>query len=172
MAVSPHQLVSLDIHQPIWDRFFSVAQLVVIGTREADGGYDFAPKHRAVPLGSDNYFGFVCTPRHCTYQNAVRERAFTVSFLHPNRVLAVSLAAAPRDRNHQKPALGALSTRPATAITGRLLADATLGLECELLKVVDGFGDNSLIAGKIVAAQIDERALRTTDEDDQDAGME
>jgi flavin reductase (DIM6/NTAB) family NADH-FMN oxidoreductase RutF len=51
---------------------------------------------------------------------------------------------------------------------GKLIAGATLGLECQLLKIIDGFGDNSLIAGKIVAAQIDESALRTTDEDDQD----
>lgn len=168
MTVSPRQLVPLDIQKPIWDRFFSVAPLVVIGTREPDGRYDFAPKHRAMPLGDGNYFGFVCTPRHRTYQNALRERAFTVSFLHPDQILAVSLAATPRDRNHQKPALSALSTRGATAVPGRLLADATLGLECELLKVVDGFGDNSLIAGEIVAAQVEERALRTSDEDDQD----
>ena len=64
--------------------------------------------------------------------------------------------------------MNALSTRKANVVEGRLLADITLGLECELLKVVDGFGDNSLIAGKIVATQVDERALRSTDEDDQD----
>ncbi len=35
--------VTLDIDEPIWDRFFTVAPLVLIGTVEPDGGYDLAP---------------------------------------------------------------------------------------------------------------------------------
>lgn len=168
MTATRHQLIPLDVQRSIWDRFFSVAPLVVVGTREPDGNYDLAPKHRAMPLGDNNYFGFVCTPRHRTYQNIVRERTFTVSFLHPNQVLAASLAATPRDTDNQKPALQALPTIAATVVEGRLLAGAVLCLECQLLKIVDGFGDNSLIVGEIVAAKVDEVALRTTDEDDQD----
>ena len=168
MTVNRHQLIPLDVQKPIWDRFFSVAPLVIVGTCEADGKYDMAPKHQAIPLGDNNYFGFVCTPRHHTYQNIVRSRAFTVSFLHPDQVLAASLAAAPRDADSQKLTLQALPTVAASVIEGRLLADAALCLECQLLKIVDGFGDNSLIAGEIVAAQVDELNLRSTDEDDQD----
>ena len=60
--------VSLDTSQPVWKRIFMVAPLVVIGTREGNG-YDMAPKHMITPMGFDNYFGFVCTPTHGTYQN-------------------------------------------------------------------------------------------------------
>ncbi|ESA37433.1 conserved protein of dim6 ntab family [Leptolyngbya sp. Heron Island J] len=168
MTATCHTPINLDLQTPIWERFFIVSPLVIIGTREPDGNCDLAPKHRAIPLGDGNFFGFICTPRHHTYQNIRREQAFTVSFLNPSQILSASLAATPRDAHDQKPALNTLPTIPATVIEGELLTDITLGLECELFKIVDGFGDNSLIAGKIVAAQVKEAALRTNAEDDQD----
>ena len=88
-------LVKLDVGSPIWDRFFTVAPLVVIGTREPDGSDDLAPKHMVTALGWDNRFGFVCTESHATYKNIQREREFTVSFPNPDQVLLASLAAAP-----------------------------------------------------------------------------
>ena len=160
--------VALDTQQPIWDRFFTVAPLVVIGSREPTGDYDMAPKHMATPLSWENYFGFVCTPSHGTYQNIKREKAFTVSFPNPNQVLLTSLAAAPRCNDDSKPSLQVLPTIPATSIDGLFLKDSYLFLECELDRIVDGFGQNSLIAGKIVAAQVSENSLRATDIDDQD----
>ena len=43
MADRPsHAFVDLDLTAPIWDRFFTVTPLVVIGTRDEDGRYDFA----------------------------------------------------------------------------------------------------------------------------------
>ncbi|MDJ0712848.1 MAG: flavin reductase [Prochloraceae cyanobacterium] len=161
-------LVSLDLNQPIWDRFFCVAPLIVVGTREEGGGYDLAPKHMAIPLGWENYFGFVCTPQHRTYQNIRREQAFTVSFPQPTQVVSISLSAAPRCDNDSKPSLAALPTFRASAIDGVFLKDAYLFLECQLDRIVDGFGKNSLIAGKIVAAQVREEALRSYDRDDRD----
>ena len=40
------RLVELDISESIWERFFWVAPLVLVGTRESDGGHDLAPKPR------------------------------------------------------------------------------------------------------------------------------
>ena len=37
--------VALSTEAPIWNRFFGVAPLVVIGTRDADGHFNLAPKH-------------------------------------------------------------------------------------------------------------------------------
>ncbi|MGB5710582.1 MAG: flavin reductase, partial [Waterburya sp.] len=48
------------------------------------------------------------------------------------------------------------------------LKDAYLFLECKLERIVDGFGENSLIAGKIVAAYVQPEALRVSDQDDRD----
>lgn len=161
-------LVSLDLQEPVWERAFIVAPLVIVGTREPDGSPDLAPKHMAAPLSWENHFGFVCTPNHGTYQNAVREGAFTVSFPRPEQIVLASLAAAPRCDDRNKPALAALPTFPAKVVEGVLLRGAYLHFECELDRVVDGFGTNSLVAGRIVAAHAAEDSLRESDRDDGD----
>ena len=162
------ELVSLDMSDPIWDRFFVVCPLVLVGTREADGSYDLAPKHMAFPLGWQNYFAFVCTPRHSTYHNVQRTNTFCVSFPTPSQLLLTSLAAAPRCDDGNKTALGALATFPATAVDGELLEDGYLYMECGLERIIDGFGENSLITGKIVAAHVREDAMRGQEYDDHD----
>jgi flavin reductase (DIM6/NTAB) family NADH-FMN oxidoreductase RutF len=159
-------LIALGTEHPVWDRFFQVFPLVVVGTREEDGSFDLAPKHMAMPMGWENRFGFVCTPRHATYRNAIREGAFTVSFPRPSQVLFASLAAAPRCEEDTKPALDLLTTRPATKVDGVLLQDAYLHFECETDRVIDDFGINSLITGRIVEALVAEDALRDPDRDD------
>lgn len=161
-------LVSVSLEHPIWNRFFHVAPLIVVGTREPAGGFDLAPKHMAAPIGWDNYFGFVCTPRHGTYRNAQREGVFTVSYPRPSQVVAASLAAAPRCEGDEKPSLHHLRTFPSTRVEGVLLEDAYLHLECETYRIVDGFGDNSLITGRVVAAHVHPDALRREDLDDRD----
>lgn len=134
------KLEDLDLRQPIWHRFFWVSPLAVIGTLEPDGRIDFAPKHMVTPMGWDNYFGFVCTPRHSTYVNIERDGVFTVSMPRPDQVLLASLCAAPRcgGEDGDKPVLDTLQTRPATVVKGSFLAQSYLFLECESYKIVDG----------------------------------
>ena len=159
-------LVSLDTESPIWSHVFTVAPLVVVGTAEGDG-YDLAPKHMAFPLGWGNHFGVVCTPNHRTYHNARREGAFTVTYVRPSAVLLAGLAASGRaDGPGAKPVLAQLPTFPAEFVQGRFLEGGYLFLECELDRIVDGFGENSLICGRVVAAHVAEDALRVSDGDD------
>ncbi|MEJ2603195.1 MAG: flavin reductase [Gammaproteobacteria bacterium] len=160
--------VTLDTSSPIWDRFFTVAPLVLIGTREEDGSADLAPKHMVTPMGWENYFGFVCTPSHSTYRNIRRTGVFTVSYPRPSQVLYASLAASPRCDAGDKPVLSAFETFPAGEIDGVFVADAYLFLECEHHRTYDDFGVNSLITGRIVAARADSRALRASETDDQE----
>lgn len=161
-------LIELDMDEPIWDRFFWVAPLVLVGTREPDGGHDLAPKHMAMPIGWENYFGFVCTPRHHTYQNIRRHGVFTVTFPRPSQLVLASLAASPRCGNEDKPALSVLPVFPATAVDGVHVKGGYLYLECELDRIIDGFGINSLIVGGIVAGAVAEDAERMVDHEDQD----
>jgi flavin reductase (DIM6/NTAB) family NADH-FMN oxidoreductase RutF len=165
------QLQSLDVSQPIWEQFFTVAPLVLIGTMEEDGDPDFAPKHMAFPMGLENYFGFVCTPRHRTFGNVQRTRCFTVSYPRPTDVAMTSLTAAPRC-DDDKPIVGLLQTFPARHIEGLFVEGSYLCLECEVTQIVDGFGDYSLIAGQVVAAHVDLAALRGTDKDDAELLLE
>lgn len=168
MGTPSDDLVSLDTGHPIWDRFFTVSPLVVVGTREGDG-HDLAPKHMATPLGWSNYFGFVCSPGHATYRNARREGAFTVSFPRPEQVVVTSLTASPRCPGEEhKPQLRALATFPAREVDGVFLEDAYLFLACELDRVVDGFGESSLVAGRVVGAHVRAEALRSSEAEDQE----
>ena len=160
-------LVELDVNEPIWDRFFWVAPLVLVGTREADGSHDLAPKHMAIPMGWQNYFGFVCTPRHHTYSNVKRDGVFTVSYPRPSQLVLTSLAASPRCGEEHKPALSVLPVFPASVVDGVLVDGAYLFLECELDRIVDDFGINSLIVGRIVAARVARDAERMDELEDQ-----
>jgi flavin reductase (DIM6/NTAB) family NADH-FMN oxidoreductase RutF len=161
-------LVPLDVLEPIWEKVFLVAPLVVVGTREGDG-FDLAPKHMASPVGWGNHFGFVCTPRHRTYHNAIAAGSFTVSYPRPEQVALASLAASPRqgDDRSRQPVLQDLPTIPARHVDGVLLDGAYLMLECELERVVDDIGSDSLVIGRIVAALVHREALRVSDGDDQ-----
>lgn len=158
----------LSTDSPIWRRFFTVAPLVVVGTREPSGEHDLAPKHMATPIGWENRFGFVCRPSHATQRNAERTGQFTISFPRPDAFLQAGLAASGRAGDDSKPALAALPVREAEAVDGVVLEDAYLWLECELDRIVPGFEPATLIVGRIVAASADERYLRTADGDDAD----
>lgn len=164
---SETDLVTLDVNQPIWSHFYTVAPLVVVGTKEGDH-YDMAPKHMAMPLGRENYYGFVCTPAHSTWHNVIRERAFTVSFPRPGQVTLASLAASPRcgDVHGEKPDLLGLPAFPAPRVDALFLGGSYLYLECELDRIVEGFGEFGLIAGKISGAYVRPDCMKVTDGDD------
>src|SRR5271166_6040333 len=162
------RLVPLAIDRPIWDRFFGVFPLVIVGSREEDGQYNLAPKHLAIPLGWESYYCFVCSPRHSTYHNIRRHGAFTVSYPRPSEVLLASLAASPRCEDQTKPTVLALPTFPAREVDGALVEGSYLFLECTLHSVIDGFGLNSLIIGTVVSAMTHEDMLREEDTDESD----
>lgn len=160
-------LETLDVRQPIWERFFTIAPLVLVGTMDSSGTIDLAPKHMAFPLGWSNFFGFVCTPSHSTYRNVERTSSFTVSYPRHDDIVETSLTAAPRWED-TKPIMDLVETFPAQQVQGVFAKNAYLFFECALKGIYDGFGDNSLIAGEIVAAYADPKALRRTDRDDAD----
>lgn len=166
-TLDENDVVTLDPKQPFWERFYMVSPLVVVGTRNDDETYNLAPKHMAAPMGWADYFGFVCTPKHKTYRNAVRHSTFTVSYPKPSQVVLASLAASPRigppEGPRRKPSLDELPTMPAAEVDGVLLEDAYLYLECELDRRVDDLGENSLLIGKVKAVHVEEAALRVSE---------
>jgi flavin reductase (DIM6/NTAB) family NADH-FMN oxidoreductase RutF len=149
----------------VWERVFTVAPLVLVGSKEPSGHYDIAPKHMATPLGWTGRFGFVCTPRHATHRNVEREGEFTVSFPHRFQVVQAALAASRREADGTKPSLEALPTFLATTVDGALVHGCYLFLECELEQIVR-FEEDSLVVGRIVAASARNEAVRSPDRDD------
>ncbi len=164
----PENYVSLNPADPIWDRVFTVAPLVIIGTKE-EAGFDLAPKHMATPLSFSNYFGFVCTPNHHTYHNVKNTGEFTVSFPRPAQIVTTSLSASPRKEEISKSdgIVGALETTLAKTMDVPVIKNAYLYLECDLFKIIDGFDENSLIAGKVKAAYVHKDYLRISENDEQ-----
>lgn len=161
------RLVDIDTSEPVWERFFTVAPLVLIGTVDANGLPDMAPKHMVTPMGWQNYFGFVCSPDHATCANIQRTGEFTVSYPKPSQVLYTSLAASPRV-DGAKPILEYFDTFAAANIDGTFIADAYLYFECRHFKTVAGFGDNCLITGEIIAARAEASFIRASEHDSQD----
>lgn len=145
-----------------------VAPLALVGTRDEDGSLDLAPKHMAFPLGWNNYFGFVCSPKHHTHTNIERSGEFTVSYPRPSQVLYAGLAASPRHSDGPKAILQSFPTIPATKINSEFFEDAYLFLECLHYKTIDGFGENCLITGEVIAAYAHPDFVRSSELDDQE----
>jgi flavin reductase (DIM6/NTAB) family NADH-FMN oxidoreductase RutF len=93
---------------------------------------------------------------------------FTVSYPKPSQVLFTSLAASPRVSGGDKPVLQSFDPIPATRVDGAFFEDSYLFLECRHLRTIDGFGENCLITGEIVAARADREFVRVSELDDQD----
>ncbi len=164
----PTSRVRIDPEDAPWERFFSVFPLVLVGTREIDGSHDIAPKHLAMPMAWGPWFGFVCTPAHRTWQNAVRTGEFTVSYPSARQVLEGTFAASPRCNGGEKPGLAAVPVVPASEVDGVLVAGSPVQLECRLERTVEGLGTNGLLIGRVVAVDVQEHLLRGPDRDDAD----
>lgn len=165
--IESDQVVELNLELPIWNRVFTVAPLVVVGSRNSDGSHDLTPKHLALPLGWDRYFGFVTRDNQTTCLNVKRDGYFTVSFPNPSSVVVTSLAAAQGTEEHRRAVLQAVPTVKARSIDGVFVLDSYLFLECELDRIVGGFGENSLICGRICRAAVNKESLRLFEQDDQ-----
>jgi flavin reductase (DIM6/NTAB) family NADH-FMN oxidoreductase RutF len=160
--------VRLPTDAPVWERFPALAPLVLVGTIEPDGEPDIAPKHLAMPVSWQNYFGFVCHPDHGTYKNLVATGTFTVGYPTPQMLLHTSLAAAPRAADGTKPTVQALPLTSARVVEGVLVEGCRVHLECELDRIVDDLGGNVLVIGQVVAAHVAEQLVRGYDVDDAD----
>lgn len=156
------EMIELDVEQDVWDRCHTVHALLVVGSKEENGQYNFAPKHMAMPLGFNNHFGFMGTPRKSTYRNIMREKAFTVSFPTPNQLTITSLAATQREEDNSKPMLKNIPTTPSQHIEGYFLKDSYFQLECEFIECLGKFGEWEIIVGEIVAARVDKKRIRKT----------
>lgn len=160
------ELVELAVDPSMWNQVHLVAPLVLVGTKEGDS-YTLAPKHAAMPIGWTEYFMFVCTPEHHTYTNIVAHREFTVSYARPDAVVLLGQAAAQR-HGGDKLTLELLPTFTASVVDGVHFSDSYLHLECRLERILDGFGSNSVIIGRVVRAACHPSMIRSPDVDDAD----
>jgi len=169
MAGKDPEKTPLNLKFPIWEQVYTVHPLVIIGTMGPDSDPNFAPKHMVFPLGWDNYFGFVCSPGHGTYQNIKNTGEFTVTYPRPEQVVVASLTAVARDEKARKRDLDAIPKIRASEVDGYFIENGYIFLECRVSKLVDGFGDNSLVLSEIVSAHAMSDVIRTPSHDDVEA---
>ncbi len=157
--------ISLELKDSIWEHFYTVAPLVVIGSKEIQG-FDLAPKHMATPLGFSDFFGFVCTERHCTYHNIKKHGRFSVSFIKPDQILLSSLAAIPRCSVNNFSQDITQHIPSVLSEDGEMIfvKDSYAILDCSLHKIIDGFDDYSIITGRIRSAQVHRNYKIVSDE--------
>ena len=153
-------MIEIEVTNDLWNRFYSVHSLVIIGSKEPDGSFNMAPKHMAMPMGFSNYFGFIGTPRKSTYQNVEREKVFTVSYPRPDQIIISSLTASRREKDDSKPILDKIPMVDAQKIEGKFLENSYFNLECKLSEIMGKFGEWEFIVGEIVAAYVNEDAMR------------
>ncbi|MGI9532230.1 flavin reductase [Lutimonas sp.] len=157
--------ISLELKDSIWEHFYTVAPLVVIGSKESQG-FDLAPKHMATPLGFSDFFGFVCTARHNTYQNIKKHSRFSVSFVKPDQILLSSLAAIPRCavKDFSQEITNQIPTLLSEDGEVIFVQDSYVMLDCALHQIIDGFDDYSIITGRIRSARVHKNYKIVSDE--------
>lgn len=160
MSSENSEMIEIDLDQDVWNQCYTVHSLVVIGSKEEDLTYNFAPKHMAMPLGFSNHFGFMGTPRKSTYRNIDLQKEFTVSFPGPDQLVLTSLSATRREEDDTKPIIDQIPTVPAKQIDGKFLAGSYLQLECVLTEFLGKFGEWELVVGEIVAARVQKEMMR------------
>ena len=167
--IKEQRLAHLNIKQSLWDQVFTIAPLVVVGTKEGDK-YDLAPKHMVTPMGFGPYFGFVCTPRHSTFHNIKANGEFTVSFPKPEQLVLTSLSAMPRNDLCSKAdmVLDTLPVARALNMDAPIIEGAYLYLECHSPKILEGFDDYALITGEVLAAYADREYALGSERDQQE----
>ncbi|NGP77547.1 flavin reductase [Balneolaceae bacterium YR4-1] len=153
-------MIKISVDDEMWNRIYTVHSLVIIGSKEPDGSFNMAPKHMAMPMGFSKYFGFIGTPRKSTYRNVEREKVFTVSFPRPDQVVISSLSASRREKDDSKPILKKIPMTDATEIEGKFLENSYFNLECKLSQFLGKFGEWELVIGEVVAACVNEDAIR------------
>jgi flavin reductase (DIM6/NTAB) family NADH-FMN oxidoreductase RutF len=168
MNTESTNMIDLTPDGELWNRFYSVHGLFLVGSEEDDGRFNLAPKHMGMPLGFSPYFGFIGTPRKSTYRNIARTGVFTVSYPRPDQLIITSLSASPRESDHTKPIIDQLETLPAQKVKGIVLDGAYVQLECELHEMIGQYGEWELIVGKVIAAHADPEIIRSSAADDAD----
>ena len=158
-------MVNITDDPEMWNRFYSVHSLIVVGSMEENGNYNFAPKHMAMPLGFGPYFGFMGTPRKMTYRNIKREKVFTISYPRPEQLVISSLTASRREDDDTLPIIEQVPTSDAQYIEGKFLKDSYIQLECKLSEMLGKFGEWEIVVGEIVSAYAHKDALREEGDD-------
>jgi len=138
--------IELDSH----DQYFTIKPIILVTTLRRSGLPNVAPKTQCMSVGRrEEYFAFVCTPKHHTYQNAKADKEFVVNYPGPNLIEKIS-ATSQIAENIDEVALAGLTSIPSLVVKPPRIKECMVHLECKVMDIKD-LGDGSIILGKVVA---------------------
>ncbi len=137
-------------------RFFRPANLVLVTTLSPNGVVNVAPKTQAMPIGRKGYWAFACCARHHTYQNIEHQGEFVINFPGPGLIERVAQTARDVPPGTDEIKEAGLTAMEARRVKVPVVAECGVNVECRRHQVIDGYGDESLIVGEVVAVTIDE----------------
>ena len=140
MEDAAQRAIPIPVERPIWGRFFTVAPLVIVGTVEGEG-YDLAAEAHGDAARLGQLLLLRLQPRAPDPGQRRADGRLHGQLPAPGRDPRRQPRRPPRaPRTSQSPALAAIRTFPAREVHGVLVEDSYLWLECELDRIVDGFG--------------------------------
>lgn len=131
-------------------QYLNLQPLILVTTLGHSGLPNVAPKTQSMHVGRHGeYFAFVCTPLHHTYQNAKAYGEFVVNYPSPELIDKVS-ATSEFAENEDEVKLAGLTSVPSLVVKPPRIKECVLHLECRLVEVKD-MDVASIIMGKIVS---------------------
>jgi len=140
-------------------QFFRSANLVLVTTLASSGVPNVAPKTQVMPVGRKGYWAFACCDRHHTYQNVIQQGEFVINFPGPELIEQVSQAAREFPPGTDEISEAGLTAMGSQEVRVPSIAECRVHLECKRYQVIDGYGEESLIVGEVVAVTVDEELV-------------
>jgi len=145
--------VQLDSHA----RYFTVKPTILVTTLGPGNIPNVAPKTQCMDVGRrEEYFAFVCTPKHHTYQNAKANKEFVANYPSPELIQKVS-ATSQSAENVDEIALVGLTGIPSLVVKPPRIKECRVHLECKVVEIKD-LDVASIILGKVVARSASKEA--------------
>jgi flavin reductase (DIM6/NTAB) family NADH-FMN oxidoreductase RutF len=130
--------------------YFTVKPLILVTTLGPTGLPNVAPKTQNMDVGrSEEYFAFVCTPEHHTYQNAKASGEFVINYPGPDLIRNVSSSSQCAE-SVDEVALSGLTSIPSLVVKPPRIKECVAHLECKLTEIYD-LHTGSIILGKVIA---------------------
>lgn len=130
--------------------YFTVKPIILVTTLGSNELPNVAPQTQCMSVGRhEEYFAFVCTPEHHTYQNTKANKEFVVNYPGPELIEKVS-AASQSAENVDEVALSGLTSIPSLIVKPPRIKECMVHLECKVMDIKD-LDNGSIILGKVVA---------------------
>jgi len=143
--------VELKLDEFVGKFFFKPESVALVTTISISGVPNVAPKTQVMPIGRKNYWAFACCGSHHTYQNVVQQGEFVINIPGPELIDHISRSSADFPLGTDEIKAAGLTALSSKIVVPPSIAECRVHIECRRYQVLDGFGNDSLIIGQVIA---------------------